>query len=138
MIISVEILLSPTHIFALEDYDALFTEEECAAISKATGQNLIYYPPGCNLYSNDIEIDNIEDVTIFRPGLDAERLTLFRFSDPAKSKTHLDEVAALLQTREGAVTYISDTYKVLPTSKEPVMIGDGGVIVSTKISSHVN
>src|SRR3989338_7201351 len=140
MIVSTGVLLPPRAL-ALEDYSTLFTEEESAAISSATGQNLIYYPPGCNIVDTDnvnIEyIDKIEDVSILRSGLDRERNTLLRFSDPAKAKTHMDEVVALLLETH-YVSTTDDKYKALPYNKETVMICDGGTILIGETSSHVN
>ncbi len=142
ILIFIILLLLPSPASAQEGvYDASFTEEECASISSATGQNLIYYPPGCNLSDNnnvDVEyIDKIEDVSILRSGLDRERNTLLRFSDPAKAKTHMDEVVALL-LKTDYVSTTDDKYKALPYNKETVMIGDGGVILIGETSSHVN
>ncbi len=136
------LLLAPSLTSAQEEaYDASFTEKECAAISNATGQNLIYYHPGCDLRNNknvdEVEyIDKIEDVSILRYGLSAERNTLLRFSDPAKAKTHMDEVVALLLKTDYVST--DDKYKALPYNKETVKIGDGGVILIGETSSHVN
>ena len=131
VIITIGFLL-PSLALAQETGNSSFTEEECTAISRTTGQNLIYYPPGCNIVDTDnvnIEyIDKIEDVSILRSGLDRERNTLLRFSDPAKAKTHMDEVVALLLETH-YVSTTDDKYKALPYNKETVMIGDGGAIL---------
>ena len=140
VIITIGFLL-PSLALAQETGNSSFTEEECTAISRTTGQNLIYYPPGCNIVDTDnvnIEyIDKIEDVSILRSGLDRERNTLLRFSDPAKAKTHMDEVVALLLETH-YVSTTDDKYKALPYNKETVMIGDGGTILIGETSSHVN
>ncbi|MBI4035922.1 hypothetical protein HY383_03150 [Candidatus Daviesbacteria bacterium] len=139
--IFITVLLLPSLTSAQEKaYDVSFTEKECTAISSATGQNLKYYPPGCDLRDNnnaDVEyIDKIEDISILRSGLDTERNTLLRFSDPTTAKTHMDEVVALLLETDYVST--DDKYKALPYIKETVMIGDGGILLIGETSSHVN